>query len=102
MLFGHGPFRTEASPSSPAPPIDRGGSTNPRLCTTDSIETKVYLIIPFNRPYVTGRELWLTSQAHSIGQLAGYGEFTRHRHTWLENHFGPTKALLTLLRKPLY
>jgi len=44
---------------------------------------------------MTGRELWLISQAHSSGQLAGDGSFTKRCHTWLENHFGSTKALLT-------
>lgn len=52
-------------------------------------------IIPFNRPYMTGRELWFISQAHSSGQLAGDGNFTKRCHTWLENHFGSAKALLT-------
>lgn len=51
--------------------------------------------IPFNKPYMTGRELWLISQAHNSSQLAGDGNFTRHCHTWLENHFGCVKALLT-------
>jgi len=51
--------------------------------------------IPFNRPYMTGRELWLISQAHHSGQLAGDGHFTHRCHTWLENHFGSAKALLT-------
>jgi dTDP-4-amino-4,6-dideoxygalactose transaminase len=51
--------------------------------------------IPFNRPYMTGRELWLISQAHSSGQLAGDGGFTKRCHAWLENHFGCAKALLT-------
>jgi dTDP-4-amino-4,6-dideoxygalactose transaminase len=51
--------------------------------------------IPFNRPYMTGRELWLISQAHHSGQLAGDGSFTRQCHAWLENHYSCTKALLT-------
>lgn len=44
---------------------------------------------------MTGRELWLISQTHNSGQLAGDGSFTKRCHTWLENHFGSTKALLT-------
>ena len=51
--------------------------------------------IPFNRPYMTGRELWLISQVHNSGQLAGDGSFTKRCHTWLENHFSSTKALIT-------
>jgi dTDP-4-amino-4,6-dideoxygalactose transaminase len=53
------------------------------------------IAIPFNRPYMTGRELWLISQAHASGQLAGDGNFTKHCHTWLENHFDCARALLT-------
>ncbi|MCE3003014.1 MAG: dTDP-4-amino-4,6-dideoxygalactose transaminase [Xanthomonadaceae bacterium] len=51
--------------------------------------------IPFNRPYMTGRELWLIAQAHARGHLSGDGEFTRRCHAWLEAHTGCRKALLT-------
>ena len=51
--------------------------------------------IPFNKPYMTGRELSLISQAHANGHLAGDGEFTRRCHRWLEAHTGSHKALLT-------
>ena len=51
--------------------------------------------IPFNKPYMTGKELWYISQAHANGHLAGDGEFTRRCNAWLENHIGCNKALLT-------
>ena len=51
--------------------------------------------IPFNKPYMTGRELWLISQAHANGHLSGDGRFTRQCHTWLERAIGCRKALLT-------
>ena len=51
--------------------------------------------IPFNRPYMTGKELWYVSQAHANGHLAGDGEFTRRCNAWLENRVGCNKALLT-------
>jgi dTDP-4-amino-4,6-dideoxygalactose transaminase len=51
--------------------------------------------IPFNRPYMTGRELWLIAQAHARGHLSGDGEFTRRCHAWLEANTGCRKALLT-------
>ena len=51
--------------------------------------------IPFNRPYMTGKELWYISQAHHTGQLAGDGSFTQRCHTWLEGQVGCRKALLT-------
>lgn len=51
--------------------------------------------IPFNRPYMTGRELWLIAQAHARGHLSGDGQFTRHCHHWLEQATGTQRALLT-------
>lgn len=52
-------------------------------------------MIPFNRPYMTGRELWLISQAHANGHLSGDGPFTKRCHSWLETNTGAAKALLT-------
>lgn len=52
-------------------------------------------MIPFNKPYMTGKELWYISQAHHRGQLAGDGEFTRRCHRWIEAQTGCCKALLT-------
>lgn len=52
-------------------------------------------MIPFNQPYMTGKELWYISQAHANGHLAGNGEFTKRCHTWLEQRMGCRKALLT-------
>lgn len=51
--------------------------------------------IPFNRPYVTGRELEYISQAHANGDLSGDGPFTKRCHQWLEGATGAKKALLT-------
>lgn len=51
--------------------------------------------IPFNRPFMTGRELNYISEAHSCGHLAGDGPFTRRCHAWLEQQTGCRKALLT-------
>lgn len=52
-------------------------------------------MIPFNKPYMTGRELWLIAQAHSNGHLSGDGTFTKQCHAWLEQRTGAAKALLT-------
>lgn len=52
-------------------------------------------MIPFNKPYMTGRELWYIAQAHANGHLAGDGMFTKKCHTWLEARTGAHKALLT-------
>jgi len=52
-------------------------------------------MIPFNKPYMTGRELWYISQAHARAHLAGGGEFTGRCSAWLEEHISCRKALLT-------
>jgi dTDP-4-amino-4,6-dideoxygalactose transaminase len=52
-------------------------------------------LIPFNKPYMTGRELWYISQAHANGHLSGDGPFTRRCNSWLEQHTGARQALLT-------
>lgn len=51
--------------------------------------------IPFNKPYMTGRELWYIAQAHTNGHLSGDGMFTKKCHEWLEAKTGAKKALLT-------
>jgi dTDP-4-amino-4,6-dideoxygalactose transaminase len=51
--------------------------------------------IPFNKPYMTGRELWHIAQAHTSCHLSGDGRFTKKCHTWLEAQSGALKALLT-------
>ena len=51
--------------------------------------------IPFNKPYMTGKELWYISQAHANGHLAGDGEFTKRCNSWLESRIGCRRAMLT-------
>jgi dTDP-4-amino-4,6-dideoxygalactose transaminase len=51
--------------------------------------------IPFNRPYMTGRELAYIAQAHQNHKLAGDGPFTEKCSRWLAEHTGARKALLT-------
>ena len=53
------------------------------------------MTIPFNKPYMTGKELWNISQAHAAGHLAGDGAFTRKCSAWLEQRIGCHRALLT-------
>ena len=52
-------------------------------------------MIPFNKPYLTGRELHYIAEAHARGQLAGDGYFTKKCNAWLEEKTGCHKALLT-------
>jgi len=53
------------------------------------------LYVPFNKPYMTGKELAYISQAHANGHLAGDGPFTKKCNHWLEQRIGCPKALLT-------
>ncbi len=52
-------------------------------------------MIPFNKPYMTDRELEFIAQAHANGHLSGDGPFTRRCHAWLEANTGASRALLT-------
>lgn len=51
--------------------------------------------IPFNKPYMTGKELHYIAEAHANNMLAGDGPFTRRCHEWLEQKTACSKALLT-------
>jgi dTDP-4-amino-4,6-dideoxygalactose transaminase len=52
-------------------------------------------MIPFNKPYMTGKELGYIAEAHANGHLSGDGPFTKRCHAWLERKTGARKALLT-------
>jgi len=52
-------------------------------------------MIPFNKPYISGKELWNIAQAHANGVMAGDGSFTKQCNEWLEQRTGCYKALLT-------
>jgi dTDP-4-amino-4,6-dideoxygalactose transaminase len=51
--------------------------------------------IPFNKPYMTGKEIEYIQQAHANNMLAGDGPFTDLCHAWLEQKTDTYKALLT-------
>ncbi|MEO5328892.1 MAG: dTDP-4-amino-4,6-dideoxygalactose transaminase [Magnetococcus sp. THC-1_WYH] len=51
--------------------------------------------IPFNKPYMTGKELYYIAQANFGNMLAGDGPFTKRCHQWLEQRIGCSRALLT-------
>lgn len=53
------------------------------------------MMIPFNKPYVTGKELQYIDEAIKNGHLSGDGAFTRQCHAWLEQRISCRKALLT-------
>lgn len=52
-------------------------------------------MIPFNRPFLVGRELDYISEAHRNGHLSGDGPFTKRCHAWLREHTCASTALLT-------
>jgi len=51
--------------------------------------------IPFNTPYMTGKELFYISEAHHNRQLSGNGPFTAKCQRWLEKQTCCKNALLT-------
>ncbi|TGC29252.1 dTDP-4-amino-4,6-dideoxygalactose transaminase [Pseudomonas citronellolis] len=51
--------------------------------------------LPFNRPYISGRELYNIANAHLSGHLSGDGQYTKLCHAWLERYTRSAKALLT-------
>ncbi len=63
----------------------QAGEINP--VTTD--------LIPFNRPFATGKELVYIAEAHRNLHLSGDGLFTKRCHQWIEQRTGCAKALLT-------
>jgi dTDP-4-amino-4,6-dideoxygalactose transaminase len=52
-------------------------------------------LIPFNRPYATGKEIAYQAEALGNFHLSGDGPFTKRCHQWLEQRTGSAKALLT-------
>lgn len=51
--------------------------------------------IPFSRLHTTGKEMEYLKQAIENGQLAGDGAFTKRCQSWLNEHLGSQKVLLT-------
>lgn len=52
-------------------------------------------MVPFNKPYLHGRELVYIAQAVASGKISGDGIFTKKCHDFFERRFGFGKALLT-------
>ena len=53
------------------------------------------MLIPFNKPYLTGHELDYIREAVSLGKISGNGEFTRRCQEFFEQRYGFHKCLLT-------
>jgi dTDP-4-amino-4,6-dideoxygalactose transaminase len=52
-------------------------------------------MIPFNKPYLSGKELLYIQQSVQSGKISGDGEFTKKCHSFFEERYGIKKALLT-------
>ncbi len=52
-------------------------------------------LIPFNKPFIAGKELYYIAQAVTYGNIAGDGHFTQECTRFLEKEFGIHKTLLT-------
>lgn len=53
------------------------------------------MMIPFNKPYLTGKEAHYLYQAVLSGKISGDGIFTKKCHSWFEERYGFQKSLLT-------
>jgi dTDP-4-amino-4,6-dideoxygalactose transaminase len=51
--------------------------------------------IPFNRPFVAGKEMFYMANAVVEGQLAGRGTYARRCEAWFKEHFSARQAFLT-------
>lgn len=51
--------------------------------------------IPFNRPYITGKEIEYIKEVFGSGKISGDGSFTKKCNTFFESRYGIKKALLT-------
>lgn len=51
--------------------------------------------IPFNKPFVAGKEYVYIKQAVRKGHISGNGFFTKKCEAWLEDNFGSNRVLLT-------
>lgn len=52
-------------------------------------------MIPFNKPYLTGKEMHYMYQAVYSGKISGNGLFTKKCQSFFEKNYGFKKALLT-------
>jgi len=52
-------------------------------------------MIPFNKPYLTGRETEYIKEAVASGKISGNGDFTKKCHSFFEQKYGFKKCLLT-------
>src|SRR5208337_2263795 len=52
-------------------------------------------MIPFNKPYLSGKETEYIIESVNSGKISGNGIFTKKCHDFFENRYGFKKCLLT-------
>jgi dTDP-4-amino-4,6-dideoxygalactose transaminase len=53
------------------------------------------MIVPFNKPYITGKESGYINEALLSGKISGDGNFTKKCHSFFEDRYQFKKCLLT-------
>jgi len=53
------------------------------------------VLIPFNKPFLTGKEVYYIRKAVLSGKISGNGFFSQKCHRFFESRYGIKKALLT-------
>ena len=51
-------------------------------------------MIPFNKPFIAGKELYYIAQAVTMGNIAADGYFTKACSRFMEERFGIKKVLM--------
>ena len=51
--------------------------------------------IPFNKPFIAGKELYYIAQAVALGNIGGDGVYTKQCEQTLEDQFGVHRVLMT-------
>src|SRR5207302_1506464 len=83
---GDGPIRRA--------PASRSVAGDPARGTSGARGAKgMQMTIPFNRPFIAGKELYYVAQAVTYGNLGGDGRFTQSCSRLLEERFGIGKVL---------
>ncbi len=71
--------------------LDAGTGTCCRTRTPEPASER----IPFNKPFIAGKELYYIAQAVTLGNIGGDGHYTQECCRLLEERFGIEKVLLT-------
>lgn len=87
---GHGSVLEIQKMAIKGKPIDDAADSASALSSPNQAD-----VIPFNRPFIAGKELYYISQAVLQGQLAGDGRFTALCAQWMEEQFSANRVLLT-------